>query len=514
MKKALSSAMIAVGAIAACNIALAQSGPVEGCAAGSEKKSLSDRLVDTYGDYLKWNGDPADAAPTWRKGDQPPPVSSPPYPFSTWPQGGTETIGYDNQYYGPLMDAIYCGPNGKEWKDSRVTIYGWVSPSLNFSTSKSRFNFSTGTGGNAPSAYAYEPNAVQLDQIALYVERVPDVVQKDHTDWGFRLAGLYGADYKYTFSKGILSDQYTDKGRRYGFDPVMMYGEWYTPFVADGLNIRVGRYISVPDIEAQLAPNNYTFTHSLLYTVDPFTQTGIVATVKLNKNWMVQGELSSGNDVAIWNKAERQLTPAACAGWTSDTANDNIYACINGDHNIFGKNDGKFGWNNLQHDAITWYHKFNDQWHMSTEVWKMYQKETPNIDDVTGAGPALLAARYGNLNYGAPSGAQCGPNAGATCTSREWAFVNYIAYQFSPRDSVTFRSDILDDTTGQRTGFKTRYYEFSLSWQHWIGKAITVRPELRYERSRDVDAYDNPSGNAGGGKFHQAQFAVDAVFHF
>jgi hypothetical protein len=126
----------------------------------------------------------------------------------------------------------------------------------------------------------------------------------------------------------------------------------------------------------------------------------------------------------------------------------------------------------------------------------------------------LLAARYGNLNYGAPSGAQCGPLAGATCTSREWAFVNYIGYQFSPRDSVTFRTDILDDTTGQRTGFKTRYYEFDLGWQHWLGKAITIRPELRYERSRDVDAFDNPTGVAGGGKFHQTQFAVDAVFHF
>jgi hypothetical protein len=28
------------------------------------------------------------------------------------------------------------------------------------------------------------------------------------------------------------------------------------------MDIRVGRYISLPDIEAQLAPNNYTYSHS------------------------------------------------------------------------------------------------------------------------------------------------------------------------------------------------------------------------------------------------------------
>jgi len=34
----------------------------------------------------------------------------------------------------------------------------------------------------------------------------------------------------------------------------MMYGELYIPQVAEGLMIRVGRYISLPDIEAQLGP--------------------------------------------------------------------------------------------------------------------------------------------------------------------------------------------------------------------------------------------------------------------
>ena len=49
----------------------------------------------------------------------------------------------------------------------------------------------------------------------------------------------------------------------------MEYFNLYIPRVADGLNIRIGCYISVPDIEAQLAVNNYTYSHSLLFSYDP-----------------------------------------------------------------------------------------------------------------------------------------------------------------------------------------------------------------------------------------------------
>jgi hypothetical protein len=58
--------------------------------------------------------------------------------------------------------------------------------------------------------------------------------------------------------------------REYGFDPTLEYVDIYFPQVAQGMNLRIGRYISVPGIEAQLAPNNYIFSHSLLYAIDPF----------------------------------------------------------------------------------------------------------------------------------------------------------------------------------------------------------------------------------------------------
>jgi len=523
----------------------ASGGAAEGCAAGSANRSFSERFASSYKDYLAWNGDPADAAPTWREGYAPPPESSPPFPFTAWPIGGTEVIGYDNQYYGPLMEALWCGSNGKAWKDSRVTVYGWANAGFNRSTSHTGYNGANGTGGNFPAAYAYQGNTAQMDQVALYVERTPDVVQKDHFDWGFRLAGVWGTDTKYTFSRGLFSNQFSNannKIQKYGYDIPMAYIEGYFPGVADGMILRVGRYISIPDIEAQLAPNNYTYTHSLLYTYDPFTQEGAIATIRLNKNWTVQAGVHAGNDVAPWYRRSvpatytnaagaevpnpnagkqygAQLSGTACVQWTSDSGNDAIYPCMN------GINSGNFGWNNLQQQVVTWYHKFNDQWHMSSEAYYMQQKNTPNMSNPDG--PGVWNSYFGSSNsvggpFGAMGGRGCGPNDGVTCTSKEWAFVNYISYQPTPRDYFIFRTDILNDINGQRTGFATRYKEFTLSWNHWLGKAITLRPEIRHE-SAGVPAFDNPcpvAGTAGCGNVvtpgskSQTMFAMDVIVHF
>jgi hypothetical protein len=486
--------------------------PAAGCNPGSENESFFQRLGDSYKAHL-FPGDAPPGDPTGpSSGYDPrrvsaPPEGVPPWPYGTWPVGGTEAIGYENIYYGPLMDAIWCGKNGGKWKDSRFTIYGWFEPGGNISTSNTNFNKVTGTGGNYPGAYSYQPNRVQLDQFALYLERTPDEVQKEHFDWGFRIAGLYGTDYKYTFSNGIFSGQYTREGHLYGFDPVMYYVELYFPKVFEGMNVRVGRYISIPDIEAQLAPNNITYSHSLLYTYDPYTQNGIVSTIRLNRKWSIQGEISGGNDIRPFLAHQNHLTPAVCVVWQSNSGNDQIYPCMN------GLNDGNWRWNNIQHAVASWYHKFNSQWHMDTEAWYLWQAHTPNQNNP--AGVAAISAQFPapQFNFGAPFGAQCNSEV-AYCYSYAWALVNYINYQYTAHDIFTWRSDFLDDARGQRTGFRTRYLEFDLGYTHWVGDALELRPELRFERSLNTDAYDNPTGTPGGGKQNQLLLAADLIFHF
>ena len=79
---------------------------------------------------------------------------------------------------------------------SRTKLYGWIDPSLNFSTSSIR---------NEPEANDVYPNRFELNQFVLYAERLPDSVQQDRIDWGYHLTALYGTDYRFTTGKGYWS---------------------------------------------------------------------------------------------------------------------------------------------------------------------------------------------------------------------------------------------------------------------------------------------------------------------
>jgi hypothetical protein len=184
------------------------------------------RFASAY--WRDWHPSTAEASPTPPPAQEPafrgypPPVQNPPFPFSVWPIGGTPWIGYPNATNYPLTQALLSGPHGEWWKNANIQIYGWVDVGGNLSTSHAR------PFGNLPAAYSEIPNAVQLDQLTLYVERVPDTIQTDHWDWGFRFTNLYGLDYRFTTAEGYFSQQLLNDpksngsiGNKYGYDPVM-----------------------------------------------------------------------------------------------------------------------------------------------------------------------------------------------------------------------------------------------------------------------------------------------------
>jgi hypothetical protein len=53
-----------------------------------------------------------------------------------------------------------------------------------------------------------------------------------------------------------------------------------------------------------------------------------------------------------------------------------------------------------------------------------------------------------------------------------------------------------------------KYCEHLTGWRHWIGTTVLFRPELRFERSYGVPAYDN------GTKKNQRMLAGDVIYFF
>ena len=423
----------------------------------------------------------------------PPPVSNPPFPFAVWPIGGTVWMGYNNATQYPVTTTLQTGPHGDWWKKANIQIYGWADLGMNISTSSAR------PYGNLPAAYAEVPNTFQLDQLTMYIERTPDTIQRDHFDWGFRLTNLYGLDYRFTTADGYFSQQLLNNpknngsiGNKYGYDPVMAYVDLYFPHVAEGLDVRIGRYISLPDIEAQLAPNNYTYTHSLTYTYDCYTQTGINGTIRVSKHWTVQMGLSAGCEAAPW-APDRHLTGNACVAYTWNEGKDNWYTCAN------SINSGKYDYNNLAAYYTTVYHKFGKSpWHVAWESWYQYMKDTPNLNN-----PAAASLLLTNSN-----GAYCKSATELTCFAPDWATVGYVNYQINPKNFISVRNEYVNDIKGQRTGFAAKYTEHTVSWNHWIGSTLVFRPELRYEHSYDTPTYNNATKNS------QLMFAGDMIVFY
>ena len=508
---------------------------------------LGDNVAVRFFRYyqLEWGkgvAPPDPSAPPSRRSDAvwpATPQSAPPMPFTEWPYGGTENIGVTrpNSVDSPLMVAIANTQLGKAMNDAHVQVYGWVAPAANLSSNTVK------PGGNAPAAYDYTPNTVQLDQAVVYVERLADTTQNDHFDWGFRFSALYGVDYRYTTAYGLFSYQLLNHNNVNGFDFPMVYTDLYFP-VMQGMDVRIGRFISIPDIEAQLAPNNYTYVHSLTYTFDNYTNTGIEVTTAITKNWILQLGLTVGSDTMPWNAGARLTNPmpgnalypgttylkdpgAVPSGtfgirWTSDDGKDDVNFVMD------AWNGGQWGYNNLQWIGLTYYHKLNDYWHIAFETWNIHENNVPNLNNATANG---IVAGGGtpfspnNIPFNAPNAAWCsGPSqfnntnvAGAplTCTSDTQTFLLYVNYSPNKLNNFSLRTEYFNDPNGQRTGVPNAYADWALSWQHWLSPQIEFRPEIAYYRAVDNNAFN---GNAAAGIAPTRNWAViaasDVIIHF
>ena len=490
-----------------------------------------ERLINYY--RLEWGHEKAPAnpkAPSARRTGWPDaPATTPPYPFTEWPYGGTTAIGVTRpaSVDSPLMVALANTALGQVLKAGNMQVYGWINGGGNVSSNTVK------PGGNWPAAYDFTPNRDQFDQAVVYFERVPDTVQTDHVDWGFRLSAIYGENYRYTTAFGLASYQLLGHNLYNGYDFPMLYGELYIPQVAAGLLFRLGRFISIPDIEAQLAPNNYMYTHSMTYTFDNYTNTGLQSTLALDKNWFLQLGLTVGTEAMPWHVG-RTVTnpfpnpvfpgnkmlkdpgaqPSVTAGvrWQSDSGWDTIYVVAD------AINNGTWGYNNVQWRGLTWYHRINKDWHFSWEMYSLKQKNVLNASasDIINNGGFPFTPANG-FNFNSPFFAQCAnPNA-LTCAAEVFATVMYFNYQFSPLDSISFRPEFYNDMQGQRTGTKTRYVTMGLGWQHWFSPQVELRPEVTYYRALDAPAF-NGNFNANPiippTKKDALIVAADLIWHF
>jgi hypothetical protein len=261
----------------------------------------------------------------------------------------------------PLQQQLFPKSNG-----NGIRVYGWFDPGALISTSQH---------SSFPMTYNIDPNMVNMDQFILRVERQPDTTQTDHADWGFRVSNLVGIDYRWTTAEGYFSNQLLRHNQLYGYDPVELYGLLYVPRLGQGTVVQIGRYISPPDIEAQLAPNNYLYSHSIFFDFDAYTQTGVLFSTKLSNYWSLQYGVHFGDDVAPWDPSAHFPTAELIARWVSHSNKDSLLFGIDsinksGAFQTYVGTDGlTYGHDNLQQSNVTWSHVFNSGFHNLIESY-------------------------------------------------------------------------------------------------------------------------------------------------
>lgn len=341
-----------------------------------------------------------------------------------------------------------------------LDLYGWVNPSYNVNAARD---------SNLPLAFSYLPKQLELNQLSLNLEKLPDTLQQTQLDYGFNLSNYYGIDYRFTTMQGGFSQQYLQNNLLYGDDPLLFNVQVFVPGVGQGSLITLGRYYAPGDIEFPYSPQNYLISHSLSYCYSSFTQMGATVTTKLNDQWSYLLGIHAGSDIAVWSNSARPSL-VAFLQWIQDDQQNSLWLGIN------SINNGRYGnnWNNLQQFNLIWTHRFNDGFFIETSSYIEYQF------DANQGGPCIYPSGYG-----------CGPLIPGISWS--YSLLTYIEKKLTDRDYSSLRAELFDDFQGQRSGYATAYLEFTLGITHVINDMIKFRSEIRVDTALQAFPYDNGS---------------------
>ena len=333
--------------------------------------------------------------------------------------------------------------------ENRLSISGWTD--ISFTASSDRVS-------NLPMGFNYRANDFLLQQNWLRIERPVVTSGTTEPTFGFRSDTILpGSDYFFTLARGIFNSQLTaDNGKPnlYGIDPIQFYGEAFFPTIGRGLDVKLGRVFCQYGVEANDAPSNALLSHAYTFIYDPFTHTGIMATLKLTDVWSVQAGMMLGSDIFI----DPADTPTGMGSvkWIQPGGQNTVLFSI-----IIGS--GRFNqarnFHNPEIFDLVYTHKVNPRLNYNFESLYGFTSNVPDI---------------GRADW--------------------FGVLNYLTYDLTPRLSATTRLEFFDDAQGQRTGFKGLYTVLTAGVSFKFGKSIILRPELRYDYNDESRPFENKHG--------------------
>ncbi len=195
---------------------------------------------------------------------------------------------------------------GKTLSDYGVQVYGWVESGYTYN-----HRHSSGDTLIIPGPFNHEfGNHYMLNQLTFRIERLPDTKK---FDVGGMVEVMYGSDAArihprggFGFDGSDLSDDNNPTDDLavanlhpiWQFDVPQAYVNINLPVGANGLQIKVGKFVTLLGYETIDPTQNLFYSHSYLFSAIPFTQVGVLGTYKINDNWQVTAGFTRGWDIA------------------------------------------------------------------------------------------------------------------------------------------------------------------------------------------------------------------------
>jgi hypothetical protein len=348
-----------------------------------------------------------------------------------------------------LMKALQGTWPGWVVDGNRLQISGWTD--VSFTASSDRVS-------NLPMGLNFRANEFLIQQNWLRIDQPVVTSGTSEPTWGFRFDTILpGSDYRFTTARGLFSGQLTANNGQpnlYGIDPIQFYGEAYVPTIAQGMDIKVGRFFALIGAEDNDAPSNVLWSHSYCFIYNPFTHTGILTTIELSAAWSVQAALVLGSDDFI-DPVDTPTFLGSVKWEQSDQRNSVLFSVILGSGRF---NQGR-DFNNVNVFDVVYTHEFNPRLSYTLDAIAGYETDVPNSGTVHWLG----------------------------C-------VNYLTYVFTPRLSGTTRLELFDDAEGQRTGFPGLYTALTAGLNIRLRKDVILRPELRYDYNNESRPFEDRHG--------------------
>ncbi len=363
----------------------------------------------------------------------------------------------------PLMSALENTELGEAMAESGFNLNGWIEVAAPFSFNSRRDNL-------LPRGFDYRANTVNLQQNWVRLERTTDPAAGRVL--GFRNDWIApGIDYRFTLARGVFDEQLRDNNgspSTYGFDPVQFYAE-YQP--SPGYVFKLGRFFAPYGMESIEGWSTPLVSRSYNFIYNPFTQTGLLASVPLSSELNLLAAVTAGNDIFIDTAGEPTvdigLSYTPPEGAQTPGANSGAIFLIAGESR-FDRDE------NFNHPAMlnfVFEHRFTENFRYSLEALAGMVRDLPD-----------------------------------TGTAKWFGAAQYLRYQATSTAEAIGRFEVFNDEDGNRTGVEGVYFACTAGLLYRPMSWFQLRPEMRFDHHAQSPAFE--------GSRDQATLTIDALLRW